>query len=217
MEFRIELLNDDAKSKVTDWIKDNYVEQVNRQFVEVIPFNQITLTSASASEEFRCLYQLPSWMPYGKQKDLRFKINCVNKNDCDELAENMKTNPSQFSDFQLQFRLDSEKSKTKQTIIKVESILSGRIASQLQQKMQEKEFALLTAKNEQQLLEEWASNILIDTFDDSDIASSDSRLEIYKFLQKNLIEPLRKTRPLETLVTKCGTRSSLTNTITDQI
>ena len=190
MEFRIELWNDDVKTKVVQWIKDNYDEKVNGNFVQVIPFNQIML--ASASSTFRRLYQLPSWTPYGKQKDLRFKVNCANKKNCDELAENMKTNPNQFSDFQLKFRLDSEKSQTKQTIIKLESLLSGRIASQLKQQMKGKEFAFLNAKDAQELLQESATNILIDTFDDSDIASSDSRLEIYKFLQKNLIEPGKK-------------------------
>lgn len=59
--FRIEFWNDDVQKRVTDWIKGDYDPTVNTKFVEVIPFNKMTLISASTSfqRRYRCRLTSP--------------------------------------------------------------------------------------------------------------------------------------------------------------
>ena len=57
--------------------------------------------------------------------------------------------------------------------------------------MKSNEFALLTAEDEKRLLTESATNILIDTFDDSDVVSPNSEAQIYKLLTDHLIDHSR--------------------------
>ena len=193
MEFRVEMWNDDVKTKVAEWIKANHDTEVNENFVQVIPFEKMVL--ATTSNSFQQRYTLSKdWKNYQSQKDVRFKLSCATKKDCDHLANEMRQSASQFSDFQILFSLASQSSQTKQTVILVESILEGGMGSKLNQKMPPgTEFALVTAEDEQQLLQESATNILIDTFDDStDVVSSNSEAQIYKFL-KNLLTSSRTT------------------------
>ena len=69
----------------------------------------------------------------------------------------MRDNPMQFSDLRMLFSLASEKSQSLKTVIRVESILSGNIASKLNQQMTGLDFALITAADEQKLISESAT------------------------------------------------------------
>ena len=73
--------------------------------------------------------------------------------------------------------------------------MSCPTASKLQNQLAKNEFILLTAKDEHQLLRESVASILMDTLTDdsiTDIASSESWIEIYNFLKNNLIEQGKK-------------------------
>ena len=194
MKFRVEMWNDDVKSKVVDWIIENYDKDVNKNFVQVIPFEKMVL--ATTSHSFQQRYTLPKvWKNYQSEQVVWFKLICFDKTECDHLANEMRQgaqSASQFSDFQILFSLTKQSSQTKQTIIRVESILEGSMASKLNQRTTPgTESVLVSAKDEQQLLLESATNILIDTFDDStDVVASNSEAQIYKFLQ-NLIQSSR--------------------------
>ena len=189
LTFRVELWNDDVQLKVTNWIKQEIDSSAKASLIQVIPFEKMILANSASTKQ---RYQLPkSWMPYQKQKDVRFKLICFNKFDCDELALGMRQSADQFSDLRLLFSLTSEKSQTRQTVVRVESIMSGDMATKLDQQMKSNEFALLTAEDEKRLLTESATNILIDTFDDSDVVSPNSEAQIYKLLTDHLIDHSR--------------------------
>ena len=193
MEFRVEIWNDDVEAKVVDWIKENHDPEVNKNFVQVIPFEKMIL--ATTSHSFQQRYTLPKdWKDYQSEKTVLFKLTCISSLHCKQLTNEMHQNANQFSDFQILFSLASQSSQTKQTVIRIENILQGNMASKLNQRMPPgTEFALVTAEDEQQLLQESATNILIDTFDDStDVVSSNSEAQIYKFL-KNLLTSSRTT------------------------
>ena len=104
----------------------------------------------------------------------------------------MKWNADQFSDLRLLFSVSNQKTKTRSTVIRVENILAGQMASTLLQRLPDAESAFLTAKDEKRLLTESTTNILIDTFDDSDdVISPNSEAQIYQLLRDNLLAPSR--------------------------
>jgi hypothetical protein len=106
------------------------------------------------SHSFQQRYIFPKdWKDYESDKDVWFKLICVRRKDCDHLANEMRQSANQFSEFQILFSLASQSSQTKQTVIHVESILQGSMASKLNQQMPPgTEFVYVTAEDEQQLL-----------------------------------------------------------------
>ena len=189
MKFHIEMWNDYVQQLVVDWIKREIDPTVRESLVQVIPFDKILLVQSSAQQLYRISNE---WTPYQLQKDVHFTLNCHFIRDCDQLALQMRQNAKHFSSFRLLFSASSQKTKTKEIKIQVESILSGRMASKLIQRMPNVDFALLTADDEKELLAESSTAVLIDSIDNSDsIVLSDSETEIYKFLKEALIDPSR--------------------------
>ena len=194
MEFRIELWNDEIKAKVVQWIKENHDSKVNKNFVQVIPFEKLLLSTSSITMQKRFRLQR-DWKDCRSEKDVRFKLVCViDRNDCDDLANQMRNQTNFFSgEFKILLSVESERAQTRQTLIKVESILNGGLAAKLNQQMPKGlQEALVTAEDEQQLLADSATNILMETRDDSDDVSTNFEDKVLKFLQNNLIESSRK-------------------------
>jgi len=189
MKFHIEMWNDYVQQLVVDWIKREIDPTVRESLVQVIPFDKILLVQSSAQQLYRISNE---WTPYQLQKDVHFALNCHFIRDCDQLALQMRQNPEHFSSFRLLFSVSSQRTRTKEIKIQVESILSGRMTSKLIQRMPNVEFAFLTADDENELLTESSTAVLIDSIDNSDsVVSSDSETEIYKFLKEALIDPSR--------------------------
>jgi hypothetical protein len=87
--------------------------------------------------------------------------------------------PEQFDHFKLLYSLSSQTSHTKHTTISIDSVTSGQLVSTLLQKFKDKKEIFLTANDEKKMLVETATNIRMDTFDDSEVASPDTELQIY--------------------------------------
>jgi len=68
---------------------------------------------------------------YQWEKEVWFKVICINCQECDQLTNEMHQNAYQFSDFHIRFSLASQSSQTKQTVIRVENILQGGMTSKL--------------------------------------------------------------------------------------
>jgi hypothetical protein len=84
--------------------------------------------------------------------------------------------------------LSSQTSQTKQTVIRIDNIVSGQMMAQMLQKFNEStKEALLTATDEKKLLTESMTNVLVDTFDDSDVVSQNSESQIYNMLKSLLV------------------------------
>jgi hypothetical protein len=88
--------------------------------------------------------------------------------------------------------LSSQTSQTKQTTISIDSVTSGQLVSTLLQKFGDKKEIFLTANYEKKMLTETATNIRMDTFDDSEVGSPDTEIQILNFL-KNLLVTSRTT------------------------
>ena len=196
MRFRIELWNDAIQKDVTSWIKREIDSRIKDSSIQVIPFEKVIIAASSDAaqqQQPEMMYQLPrDWTPYQLQKDVRFKLICNTLADCQQLEEQMKWNADQFSDLRLLFSVSNQKTKTRSTVIRVENILAGQMASTLLQRLPDAESAFLTAKDEKRLLTESTTNILIDTMVDSDdVISPNSEAQIYQLLRNNLLAPSR--------------------------
>ena len=176
---------------MTNWIKQEIDSTIKDSFIQVIPFEKLILTTSSTNSEQ--IYQVTKeWTPYQLQKDVRFKLICYALSDCDSLAQQMRHNADQFSHFRLLFSLSSERAQTRQTLMRVKNVVKGQMASTLLQRLPSAESVLLTANDEKRLLTESATNIIIDTFDDTDdVISPNSEAQIYQLLRDNLLAPSR--------------------------
>ena len=65
--------------------------------------------------------------------------------------------------------------------------MAGEMAAKLDQRYSNKPDALLTAKDEKRLLTESSTNVLIDSFDDSDVVSPTTEAQIYNMLKDMLV------------------------------
>jgi len=98
----------------------------------------------------------------------------------------MRLNPDQFSHLQLYFRMASVKSQTRETKIRVMNIVTGDMASKLLQRMPEGD-VLLKVEDEKRLVSESATNIFIETFEDTDVVPPNSQQQINNQLKELLV------------------------------
>lgn len=152
--------------------------------VRILPIEKVMLSSSRSLK----LYELPSqWIDYQRHKFLTFTLICKRLIDCDEVAYQMKTNPQQFDDLRLHFSLSSQNQERQETTIMVESIINGRMMSKLNQRYPEAKEVLLTADDEKDLLKESVTNVIVHSFDDSAILSTNSQQMIYNILENLLV------------------------------
>lgn len=189
VKFRIELWNDDVRTKVRRWIRKEIDQKAKDSHISIIPFDRLALKAIASPSKQQTYYIEKSWIPYQGRKDIWFTLICVNNSSCDHVASAMRDNPMHFSDLRMLFSLASEKSHSLKTVIRVESILSGNIASKLNQRMANLDFALITAADEQKLISESATNIMIESFSDSDLVTPQTEAQINNFLRDHLLLP----------------------------
>ena len=99
----------------------------------------------------------------------------------------MRSNPEQFDHLKLRYSLSSQTSQSKQTTISIDSVTSGSMVSKLLHKFGDKNEIFLTANDEKKMLTESATNIKMETFDDSEVASPDTENQIVNILKDLLI------------------------------
>ncbi|XP_046654269.1 uncharacterized protein LOC124345538 isoform X2 [Daphnia pulicaria] len=190
VRFRVEMWNLKVESKVVNYLTKFLRQPIDPHQVQVIPFDKVILASTTPSTTFSLK---SNWLPYQLDESLQLTLSCFHQRDCNQLAAAMRTNPKQFNDFKLLFSLSSQTSQTKQTVIRIDNIVSGQMMAQMLQKFNENtKEALLTATDEKKLLTESMTNVLVDTFDDSDVVSQNSESQIYNML-KNLLVSSRTT------------------------
>ena len=183
MRFRVEMWSDKVQNEVVRHLNEIVGHQINSNKVTVIPLEKVILASKRATVGYS-LY--PEWTNYDKSKTLRLSLSCYDQKICDELANEMRSDPEQFDHFKLLYSLSSQTSQTKQTTISIDSVTSGQMISKLLQKFGDKE-VFLTANDEKKMLTEMVTNIRIDTFDDSEVESPDTESQILNILKDLLV------------------------------
>ncbi|XP_046462426.1 uncharacterized protein LOC124208629 [Daphnia pulex] len=185
VRFRIEMWNDKVESQVVKYLTEFVRQSVQSNQVQVIPLEKVVLASTKPSTVFSLS---TDWLPYQLHKSLQFTLSCFVQRDCDQLAADMRINPQQFDHFKLLFSLTSQTSQTKQTVIRIDNVVSGQLVSDLLQRFdQDVQQAFLTAKDEKRLLTETITNVFVETFEDSDVVSPNSESQVYNLLRNLLI------------------------------
>jgi hypothetical protein len=184
MRFRVEMWNDKVQNEVVKHLNDIVGHEIKSNRVTVIPLEKVILVSKRPTVDYS-LY--PEWTNYDKSKTIWFYLSCYDQKNCDELANEMRSEPEQFHQLKILYSLSSQTSQIKQTTISIDSVTSGQLVSTLLQKFGDKKEIFLTADDEKKMLTETATNIRMDTFDDSEVGSPDTEYQISNILKDLLV------------------------------
>jgi hypothetical protein len=180
MRFRIEMWNDKVQNEVVKHLNEIVGHQIKSNQVRVIPLEKVILASEIPTADY---FLSSLWKKFERSKTLWFSLTCYDQKICDELADQMRTDPKHLDHFKLLYSLSSQTSQTKQTTISIDSVTSGQMVSTLLQKFEDKKEIFLTANDEKKMLTEMATNIRMDTFDDYEVGSPDTELLIINNLK----------------------------------
>lgn len=184
MTFKINMWTDQIRADVHKFLSDDLkLGPVNINLVRVLPLDEVMIFSGGGSSPH---FEIDhNWINYKSDTFLKFKFICDKMEHCKNLAMQMQTNPEQFN-LKMRFSLSSQNSQTKETKINIDTIMSGDMMNKLDQKLKGKEVVLLTADGKNQLLKESSENIIVQTVDDFQIPTKDSRSEVYRRLENML-------------------------------
>jgi hypothetical protein len=184
MSFRIEMWNDKVQNEVVKHLNEIVGHQIKSNQVRVLPLDKVILTSKIPTTDYS---PSPVWTNYDRSKTLWFSLSCYDQKICDELANEMRSVPKHSNHFKLLYSLSSQTSQTKQTTITIDSVTSGQLVSTLLQKSGDKKEIFLTASDEKKMLTETATNIRMDSFEDSEVGSPDTEFQISNILKDLLV------------------------------
>jgi hypothetical protein len=184
MRFRVEMWSDKVQNEVVKHLNEIVGHEIKSNQVAIIPLEKVILTSNVPTADYSLFTE---WTNYDKSKILRLSLTCFDQKVCDEIANEMRSDPEQFDHLKLLYSLSSQTWKTKQTTISIDSFTSGSIFSKLLQKFGDKTEIFLTANDEKKMLTETATNIRMETFDDTEIGSPDTETQIVNILKDLLI------------------------------
>jgi hypothetical protein len=173
--------NDKVQKEIVKHLNEIVGHEIKSNQVRIFPLEKVILTSNVGIPTTD--YSLsPMWTNYDKSKTLRLSMSCNDQQICDELADEMRSDPEQFHHFKLLYSLSSQTSQIKQTTINIDSVTSGQMVFNLLQKFGEKNEIFLTANDEKKMLTETATTIRMETFGDSAVTSPDTEIQIYNIL-----------------------------------
>jgi hypothetical protein len=184
MRFRIEMWNEKVQNEVVKHLFKSVDKEIQPYNVKIIPLENVILASKRPKADYSLS---PMWANYDKSKTLKLSLSCYDQKVCDELANEMRSSPEQFDHFKLLYSLSSQKSQTKHTTITIDSVISGQMFTTLLQKFKKKKDIFLTANDERKMLKETATNIRMDTFDDSEVVTPETELQILNILKDLLV------------------------------
>lgn len=131
MEFHIELWNDAIQKQVTTFINAEFDQHVMDSSIQIIPFKELILTSSSSIFKKKYKFSRDTWLTYQQRKYISFSLLIESIEHCQKIVNNMEEEPESFKSLRLQFRVDSETSQTKETIISIQSIMNGDLMTKL--------------------------------------------------------------------------------------
>lgn len=134
VNFRIEMWNEALEKKVLDYTSMLAGHSLKPEQIRVLPLEKILLSSSTPPDN----YELPNvWHDYQRHQFLWFSLVCPRSSsvsDCDELANEMRTNPNQFNHLRLLFSLSSQTSRQQDTVIRIENIMAGELMGRINQR-----------------------------------------------------------------------------------
>lgn len=166
--FVIHLWDEALEDKIVEYLSNVLGEDVKKHQLEIIPFEWVVVTTPR--NKIAGQYTLDGVrQQYQQEKFLWFNMICSSVEDCDELAEQMKFNPRQFYNLKLKFGLESQKTRRKETTVRISSIQSGEFFNRLMGRYPHSETVLLLPQDVKRLISEFANSIIAETFDDTEV------------------------------------------------
>jgi hypothetical protein len=185
MRFCVEMWNEKLQNEVVKHLKEIVDQEIKSNKVRVIPLDKVILTSKISTADY---WLSPVWKNYDQRKTIWFSFSCNDLQVCDKLAKEMQSDPTQFDHLKLLYSLSSLTTyTTKQITISIESVTSGQMVSNLLLKFKDKNEVFLNGNDTVKMLAEMATNIRRETFEDNEIGSPDTEIQIYKSLKDFLI------------------------------
>ncbi len=131
--------------------------------IQILPIEELKL-----SPDVPHLYTIAkTWIKYQHYpRSVNFTLTCLNQEDCDGLAQQMRSNPHQFHYLKLLVCLNSQTSQQRGVVIKLENLVKGDMVAKLNQRYPEAQTIILTADDQKKLESEFLSNIDVVIFDD---------------------------------------------------
>ncbi|EFX80583.1 hypothetical protein DAPPUDRAFT_318448 [Daphnia pulex] len=168
LRFVIHLWDDELEEKIAEYLSGVLGEVVKKHQLEVLPFEWVVTTTPR--HKLTGQYALSGVrQQYQQEKFLRFSMICSSVEDCDTLAEQMKFNPQQFYHLKLKLGLESQKTRRKETTVRISSVQSGEFFNRLMGRFPNNETVLLTPQDAKRLIAESANSIFAETFDDTEV------------------------------------------------
>jgi hypothetical protein len=185
MRFRIEMWNVKVQKEVVQHLSGITGHPIKSYQVSVIPLENLILISGSPPVDF---WLNPWWTYYDGRKTLWLSLSCYEQKVCDKLANAMRWDPTQFAHFKLLYSFSSHQTwQTKQATISIGSITSGRLVSTYLKKFQMTNQIYLTANDEMKMLKETTTQILRNTFEENEVWSRNTEVEILNILKGLLV------------------------------
>ncbi|XP_057376830.1 uncharacterized protein LOC130698054 [Daphnia carinata] len=107
MRFRVDMWNDKIEHQVIEYLTNFMGQQVNATQVQVVPLENVALTTNGTSTICKLRND---WVPY--RKSMWFNLSCLLQKTCNQLATEMRTNPSLFEHLKLLYSPGSTASQT---------------------------------------------------------------------------------------------------------
>jgi hypothetical protein len=190
LRFVIHLWDDELEDAIAKYLKNVLKTPVRKEDLEVIPFQRIYLELNTKLQEFVQFESRKAWTHYYVQERYIWpRMKCPSTMDCNKMAEQMRLNPTQFSDcFQLKFLMEAQQRSRqllkKEISIEASSLVLGRLYSRVESKFQRQNYVLLTPLDTRQLIFESVNKIISQNFDDGAVVDDSN---MYASLEQLLV------------------------------
>lgn len=187
LSFRIEMWNDALQERIVNFTSMLVGHPLRTEQISVIPLEKAMLVNRIPSFDFQIVKE---WIPYRSQRFLEFAFFCLQIDECKQLEFQMKNDPKQFKHLELQFSMMSQTIERRQINIKIDNIITGKLWTKLTQTFPNSTEFLLKTDDEHRLRFESATNVLVESFDDSSVVSNNAEEMIQRILE-NLLKTSR--------------------------
>lgn len=183
ISLRIEMWNEAMHESALNFASSLVGFQLRSDQISILPLEKVSLINRIPSISFQIVKE---WIPYRRQRFLEFSLYCDDAEECKETAFQIRNHPSQFRYFELHFSMSSQTMSRRETNIRIDNVVNGKLMTDLRQKFQNSSEVFIKAEDKKQIINEAATNIFIETFDDSAVMSPNSDQLIYRILENLL-------------------------------
>ena len=185
--FRLQMWNSSLQEAIAAHLTEVTGLKVRLYQIQPVPFDRVILKTNSGDDE---RYQTAhSWLPYAQ--NVGFSLTCYARLECQQLADQFKTNPGSFDHFKLAYSTyehlhnEAKKIDINQDRIKETNQLLKSITLRFPRTNE----ILMTVSDTQRLLWNAVSDIVRHNFQEEPLAivTRESQKRIYDWLERKLV------------------------------